>query len=91
MRNWNPEIEKYMHFTVTTGITRPEESNLNMSPEGKMRRKLMFDHGAASASFGAEPAYTAHYEGPSMKSKLLNEQERLSSSMKVNLGTRQYR
>lgn len=49
LRNWNPELEKYMHFTVTAGITKPEDSNLNMSPEGKMRRKLMFDHGAAAA------------------------------------------
>ena len=77
-----------MQFTVGTGITKPEDSNLNMSPEGKMRRKLMFDHESASKTFGAEPAYTSHYEGPSMKSKLLNEQERLSSTMKVNLGVK---
>ena len=76
-----------MHFTVTTGITKPEDSNLNMSPEGKMRRKLMFDHGAACAQFGAEPNYINHFEGPSMRSKLVNEQERQSSMMKVNIGT----
>ena len=79
-----------MHFTVSTGLTKPEDSNLNMSPEGKMRRKLMFDHESASKAFGAEPAYTTHYEGPSMKSKLLNEQMRLSSTMKVNLGTKKH-
>lgn len=65
-----------MHFTVTTGITKPEDSNLNMSPEGKMRRKLMFEHGAASAQFGADANYVSHFEGASMKSKLLNEQQR---------------
>lgn len=77
-----------MHFTVSNGITKPEDSNLNMSPEGKMRRKLIFDHGSAANTFGAEPAYTSHYEGKSMNSKLLNEQERLSSMKKVNLGIR---
>ena len=90
LRNWNPELEKYMHFTVSTGITKPEDSNLNMSPEGKMRRKLIFDHKAASCAFGADPSYTNHYEGASMKSKLLNEQQRLSSAMKVNLGIKRH-
>jgi hypothetical protein len=77
-----------MHFTVSTGITKPEDSNLNMSPEGKMRRKLMYDHGAASAQFGADSSYVNHYEGASMKSKLLNEQQRQSSALKVNIGTK---
>ena len=30
-----------MEFVVERGITIPEDSDLNMSPEGKMRRKLM--------------------------------------------------
>jgi len=30
-----------MEFTVSKGITKYEDSDLNMSPEGKMRRKLM--------------------------------------------------
>jgi hypothetical protein len=51
-----------MHFTVTTGITKYEDSNLNMSPEGKMRRKLIFDHAHASKTFGAEQSYVTHYE-----------------------------
>jgi len=46
-----------MHFTVSTGITKPEDSNLNMSPEGKMRRKLIFDHDTASKRFGTDNNY----------------------------------
>ncbi len=38
---WNPQKERYMDFTVENGITKPEHSDLNMSPEGKMRRQLM--------------------------------------------------
>ena len=37
-RRWNPEKERYMDFCVSFGITKPEDSDLNMSPEGKMRR-----------------------------------------------------
>jgi glucose dehydrogenase len=43
-RRWNPQKERYMEFTCARGITRYEDSDLNMSPEGKMRRQLMNQH-----------------------------------------------
>lgn len=38
INRWKPEKERYMEFTVSRGITKYEDSDLNMSPEGKMRR-----------------------------------------------------
>ena len=35
---WNPQHERYMEFTVKNGLTKYEDSDLNLSPEGKMRR-----------------------------------------------------
>lgn len=65
-----------MVFTCETGITKYEDSNLNMSPEGKMRRKLMNDHATASKKAATGQAYVDHYIGKSMNTKLLNEKER---------------
>lgn len=40
-KRWNPQKERYMEFVCARGMTAYEESDLNMSPEGKMRRQLM--------------------------------------------------
>ncbi len=37
-RYWNPQHERYREFTVKNGLTKYEDSDLNLSPEGKMRR-----------------------------------------------------
>ena len=38
-RTKQPLVEKYLHFTVQMGMTAQESSDLNFSPEGKMRRE----------------------------------------------------
>jgi len=37
-RMWNPQHERYMDFVTARGVTAYEDSDLNMLPEGKMRR-----------------------------------------------------
>lgn len=38
---FNPLTEQYLDFTIKLNIYKPDQTNLNQSPEGKRRRKLL--------------------------------------------------
>ena len=39
----DPELEKYIEKTVDIGLYSEDEVNINMSPEGKMRRQAIHE------------------------------------------------
>ena len=94
-KKWNPQKERYMEFTCTRGITRYEDSDLNMSPEGKMRRQLMNQHDSEPIIIKAaqsDRGHPNHYWDKSMQTKINDAEARQSSYLLVNLGkTRQSR
>jgi len=86
-KRWNPQKERYMDFTVSFGIVRPEDSDLNMSPEGKMRRQLMNQHDCAihMVPITSRPP-PCHYWDQSLNTKIDDAEQRQSSNLLVNMG-----
>jgi hypothetical protein len=39
----NPLLEKYFDRTIKLGLYREDNTDLNMSPEGKFRRSKLYD------------------------------------------------
>lgn len=42
-----PIVEKYLDYTISLGINDANNLDLNMSPEGKRRRQVMYDNDKA--------------------------------------------
>jgi hypothetical protein len=53
MKRMQINKEKYQDFTVNLGVTKPENSDLNQSPEGKRRRDLLYDYQDAGKGYEA--------------------------------------
>lgn len=86
-RRWNPQKERYMDFVTSRGLTPYEQSDINMSPEGKMRRQLMDQHDNTSRMVRTEnKAYPPHYWDQSLNTKIEDADPRQSSNLLVNLG-----
>lgn len=84
-----------MEFVCSRGLTRYEDSDLNMSPEGKMRRQLMNQHDTEPVMIKAakvDHTHPPHYWDKSLNTKIEDAEARQSSHLLVNFGmTRQSR
>ena len=49
-----PIVEKYLDYTIKIGINDPFTTDLNMSPEGKARRQVMYDNDKAKLEMDME-------------------------------------
>ena len=47
----NPMVEKYGSFAIDLGINNQEDTELNMSPEGQLRRKALQQKDLADKKF----------------------------------------
>jgi len=47
----NPLVEKYGEFAIDLGINNEFDTELNMSPEGKLRRKALYQKDLADKKF----------------------------------------
>jgi hypothetical protein len=76
-----------MEFVVNTGIVKPEDSDLNMSPEGRMRRQLMNQHDEACRMVKTEvKPYKSHFWDKSMNTKINAASQRRTSKILVEYG-----
>lgn len=66
----HPIIEKYCDFAINLGINNEMDTELNMSPEGKLRRKALIQKEEASKYF--EEFSKKRQQGEESKEKKLN-------------------
>lgn len=80
---FNPLKERYLEFCVNLNIYKGDETDLNMSPEGKRRRRLMEDYEKTNARVpGFGPAQTLEY-GKKVEEIRLMEAKRERNKIKL--------
>jgi hypothetical protein len=72
----NPLKERYTEFCVNLNIYQADETDLNMSPEGKRRRRLLQDFEATNKAIpGYDEKMVDNYARKVQEEKIWNQQK----------------